>query len=102
MTDAADALEDAIPLGEMIDTLRKELQDAMDKGKDQPLRFEMEKVELELQVCMTKSGNVEGGVAFWVLRVGGSKGSEAMISHTFKLTLLPVDAKGNRNPLTSR
>lgn len=49
-----------IELGEVITELRRELQQAMDAGEGQRLRFELGPVELEATVAVEKGGG--GGV----------------------------------------
>ena len=80
----------AIGLSEMIESLRRELQTAVDSGKDHVVAFDVDKVEMELRVTVTRKAKGEGGVAFWVVKAGASveAGRDAM--HTFKLTLSPV------------
>jgi hypothetical protein len=54
--------------------------------------FDVEKVELELKVVLSRKTKGEGGVAFWVLRAGANVEVGRDTLHTFKLTLAPVDA----------
>lgn len=66
-----------IELAEAIGQLRNQLSRAIEDGEGQDLRFEVEDLELELQVTVTKDaeigGSVEAGVKFWLL--GGGKAS---------------------------
>jgi len=81
-----------IPLADMIQALRRELEKARENAIGQEITFETEKVELELQVTVSNRKTGQGGIDFWV-KVGGEyeKSNEAV--HTFKLTLLPTSAK---------
>jgi hypothetical protein len=95
-----------IPLREMIETLREELQAAREEGQGKDLHFDVEKIDLELKVALSRKNRGEGKVAFWVINIGGQtdRGTESI--HTFKLTLSPkspetdgrvwVRAKANR------
>lgn len=96
MKDAdAERHELAVPLAEMIQALRRELEKAQKSAAGQSITFTTEKVELELKVAVTRSKKGGGGIDFYV-KVGGEyvKGDET--AHTFKLTLLPVSSTGGR------
>ena len=82
-----------IPLAEMIETLREELQIAKERGKGRSVAFEIEKVELELKVAVSRKTKAEGGVAFWVVKAGAAVEGTNDTIHTFKLTLSPVSPK---------
>lgn len=89
----ADPNKDAdrgVPLSDMIETLRGELQRSMDLGHGKPVAFEIDKVELELKVAVSKKGKGEAGVAFWVVKAGASLEGQQDTVHTFKLSLKPV------------
>ena len=66
-----------IPLGEVIDQLRREMLVAIEAGSDEGLRFEVQDVEVEMQVVVSKGGSGElsgeGGVKLWVLAKAGGK-----------------------------
>jgi hypothetical protein len=79
-----------IGLSEMIENLRKELEASLDMGRGRPVAFEIDKVELELNVTVTRKRQGETGVAFWVVKAGGSLEAENERAHKFNLTLLPV------------
>ena len=79
-----------IGLAEMIESLRIELQTSIEAGKDSPVGFDVEKVELELKVALSRKAKGEAGVAFWVIKAGASGETGSDTTHTFKLTLSPV------------
>src|ERR1022692_2241082 len=100
-----------VPLGEMIETLRQELQGAQARGEGQSVAFEIDKVEfelnlvdfegqsvafeidkveLELKIVVSRKTKGEGKIAFWVLSAGGGLERAGETSHTFKLSLSPV------------
>lgn len=81
-----------IRLAEMIKTLRSELQEAQDSVAGESIRFVAEKVELELQVALSQTGKGGGGIKFWVVSADGGYETSTTSTHTFKLTLTPVDA----------
>jgi hypothetical protein len=79
-----------IPLFEMIQSLRTELQASRQVAKDQSLRFEVEEVELELRVQVTRSGGANGKLHFGVLEAGATRTRSQDDVHIFKLKLKPV------------
>jgi len=81
-----------IPLGEMIETLRQELQVAQAKGSGQPIAFEIENVELELQIAVSRKKSGDGKIAFWVLSIGGGLENSGETTHRVKLSLSPVSS----------
>ena|SRR3990172_1498182 len=92
----SDVLGENIPLSEMLATLRNELLVAETEGKDSKIRFQLEKVELELQIAVTRNSKGTGGIAFLVLSAGGERGLENAAKHTFRLTLTPVSGATGR------
>lgn len=87
-----------IPLYEMLQHLREELQTSMAVSKGESLRFRLDTVDLELQVAVTKSATGKGGVKFWVLNADGEVKRDTKEVQTIKLKLTPVDNEGD-NPL---
>jgi hypothetical protein len=79
-----------IGLAEMIENLRSELEASLEMGKDRSVAFEIDKVELELNVTISRRRKGEAGVAFWVVKAGGNLEAESERAHKFNLTLLPV------------
>jgi hypothetical protein len=79
-----------IGLAEMIESLRSELEISRQKGINQAVAFDIDKVELELKVAIARKKQGKAGVAFWVVNAGGSIEAGRDITHTFNLTLLPV------------
>lgn len=79
-----------IPLAELIQALRRELNTARSGATDQDLKFEVEKVDVELQVVVTRDATVKAGVEFWVVKAGGELTRTGKATHTFKLTLNPI------------
>ncbi len=85
-----------IPLAEMIQTLRTELQRAQAGSTDSEILFETQNVELELQVAVSRRTSGEGGVEFWVVKAGGEYEKTGTTTHVFKLSLTPVMRKSGR------
>jgi hypothetical protein len=79
-----------IPLADMIQALRRELNAARSGAIGEDLKFEVEKVDIELQVAVTRDANVKTGVKFWVVNAEGELARSRNTTHTFKLALNPV------------
>jgi hypothetical protein len=82
---------DNLQLAEMIQVLRSELEKAQTQSEGAGIVFRTEKVELELKVAVTGTIKGEGGVKFWVINAGGGLEKSNAATHTFKLTLTPLD-----------
>lgn len=96
-----------IELAEAIGQLRAQLNQAIKKGKGEDLRFEVQDLELELQVVVTKeakaSGKAEAGVKFWLLgagkaEVGGELSRETAELQKIRLKLRPKLASTGETP----
>lgn len=91
-------------LVEVIQELRQSLAVASDEGQGKDIRFDVNNVEVELQVAVEKSVSGKGGSKFdfWVLggvdaEVSGNYKKAA--THKIKLNLTPLDDK-NPDPET--
>ena len=89
-----------IELSEVIGELRRELQQAMDAGEGQPLRFELGPVELEATVAVEKGGGGGGKVRFWVIELGGDTKVAQSSTQRIKLALQPRLASGGTAMVT--
>ena len=98
--DLATELDTDIPLYQAIQSLRQELQASINQAKDQTLRFGVEKVEVELEICMKKTASTDGKVDIKLFAVGGSKATEHGVTAKFKLELTPkLIASGREGPV---
>jgi hypothetical protein len=88
-----------IELGEVIGELRRELQQAMDAGESEPLRFELGPVELEATVAVEKGGGGGAKVRFWVIELGGDAKATQSSTQRIKLSLQPRLAASGESPL---
>ena len=73
-------------LAEAVESLRAELMKAVEAGKDQPMQFAVEPVELTAQVAVTKGA--DGKIGWHLFGVGGSR--ESASAQTLTLKLAPV------------
>jgi hypothetical protein len=83
-------VDDAVELADVIWQLRHELSRAMWAGENADLRFEAEKVELELTVGVERRRQGDGKVRFLVFEVGGGAGTTSTTTQRLTLTLKPV------------
>jgi len=81
-----------VGLASAIEALRAELTDAVDRGRDEPLQFRVEPVELTVQAVVTKGAN--GKIGWSVLGLGGSYESAATQTLTLRLAPLWKAADG--------
>jgi|JI61114C2RNA_FD_contig_21_16619601_length_441_multi_2_in_0_out_0_1 hypothetical protein len=87
----------AIPLAEMIQNLRDELAVTRTAGSTDPIRFQVEEVELEVAVGITREGNAGGKVSFWVVELNAGGKATSTNTHRIKLKLKPMGE--NKDPL---
>ncbi|MET9438034.1 trypco2 family protein [Streptomyces sp. NPDC006551] len=91
-------MENAVELADMITQLRQELSRAMSEGDHADLRFQAERVELELTVGMEKSREPGAKVRFWVLEAGAAARQATTATQRITLTLQPVRADAPNLP----
>lgn len=82
----ADRAKAVVGLAEAVESLRAELLTAVEAGKDQPMQFSLEPIELTAQVAVTKDAN--GTIGWHLLGIGGSY--ESASTQTLTLKLAPV------------
>jgi hypothetical protein len=83
MTDGAKAI---VGLAEAVESLRAELMTAAEAGRNQPMQFSVEPVELTAQVAVSKDAS--GKIGWHLLGVGGSY--QSANTQTLTLRLAPV------------
>jgi hypothetical protein len=79
-----------IPLAQVIQNLRRELKASIAAAKDETLRFRLRPVELELEVELSATAGLNGGVKFWVVNIGGKAEGTSRGRHKIKLVLEPI------------
>jgi len=75
-----------IALGAMIEELRNELQEAMERGEGRSVRFGLGEVTLETEVEVTQDLEGTAGVKLWIFTGAEAKGGLGK-TQTQKLTL---------------
>lgn len=97
---AKDVENDAIgglEIGPVIGTLRSELTRAIEEARGEVLRFDVESIELELEVAVTREAKAELGVKFWVLEAGAGGTAGSARTQRLKLVLKPHLPDGGRD-----
>jgi hypothetical protein len=93
--DMADA-EPGIPLADLVDAIRGELETAAVNARDQQLQFEVQDVTLEVEVTTTGTRKAEGGLKVWVLTIGAGGSKAKADAHKVTLNLSAVTADGSK------
>jgi hypothetical protein len=83
--------EDKFPLSDVVVELRRELLEAQRKAAEARLKFEVQEIELELQVGTGATGKAGFGVAFWVYSAEAEGEISRESLQTVRLKLKPVE-----------
>lgn len=83
-----------IKLSDAIENLREELRLAQKKGKNQSLQFDLQSIELELEVIAEGESGVSGKVNWYIFGGGVDSKVKDASKHKLKLILKAVDASG--------
>jgi hypothetical protein len=83
-----------IPLADLIDAIRAELETAAITARNRSLQFEVKDVQLEVEVTTTGTRGAEGGLKVWALTVGASGSRANTASQKVTLTLSAVGPDG--------
>lgn len=78
-----------VGLPQVIEALRKDLNQAIEQGKGQVVQFDVNEIEVELRVALEESRKGDGSLGFAVFKVGGSFDDKTIKGHTIKLKLKP-------------
>jgi hypothetical protein len=85
-----EALVQRIGLSDAIADLRSELTRAFEQGADEPLKFEIGTVDLELEIELTVGGTAKAETKWWVVSAGAEARGERSTHHRIKLTMTPT------------
>ncbi len=85
-----------IGIDDAIEALRAGLTTAMERGEGQPMRFELEPIELTVQAAVTK--DADGKIGWSILGLGGSYSHAQTQTVTLRLTPLWRDDRGELTP----
>lgn len=90
-----------ISLSEAIASLRAELQQAMDEGVGQPLRFLVSSIDVELEVALTTKMSGKASAGLWkVLTAEAGAEHGRSRTHRIKLSLSPQTEDGEDVEIT--
>lgn len=85
---------DKIPLARMLGQLRQELLNARAEGESSDLKFQIEDIEIELQIGTTQEAGGGVGVKFWVYNADAKVNHSAVNTQRLKLKLKPKTLAG--------
>lgn len=83
-----------IKLSDAIENLRSELKYAREKGKNQDLQFDLQSIEIELEVIAEDELSTSGKVNWYIFGGGIDSREKNASKHKLKLTLKVVDEHG--------
>lgn len=83
-----------IRLSDAIENLREELRLAQAKGKNQNLQFDLQSIELELEVIAEDESGVSGKINWYIFGGGVDSKTKDASKHKLKLTLKAIDIAG--------
>jgi hypothetical protein len=88
--------EAGIPLADLVDAVRAELEIAATSARDKRLQFEVQEVQLEVEVATTGSREGGGGLKIWVVTAGAKASKTDTATHKVTLTMTAVTAAGTK------
>ncbi len=78
-----------LPLTDLILTLREELQQAQEQGREQNIAFEVQEIELEVALVAEEDKGANFGVKLFALDIGVKGSQRDVASHRLRLKLRP-------------
>ncbi|GIF25429.1 hypothetical protein BJ973_003706 [Actinoplanes tereljensis] len=85
-----------VPLADLIDAVRAELQVAALRARDEDLQFEVNDVQLEVEIATTGTKGGEGGLKIWVINIGAKGEKSNASTQRVTLSLGPVTRDGTK------
>jgi hypothetical protein len=89
--------EPGIPLADLVDAIREQLETAAARARKRKseLQFEVKDVTLEVEVTTTGSRHAKGGLQVWVLTLGAGAQKSNTAAHKVTLSLGAVGPDGS-------
>jgi hypothetical protein len=81
---------DQLGLAKAIAQLRSEVAEAIRAGVGEPLQFALGPIEVELQLQLAHSADVNAGLKWVVVSVGGDVKTSTTQTHKVRFTLTPL------------
>jgi hypothetical protein len=88
--------EPGIPLADLVDAIRGELETAALNARDQQLQFEVQDVQLEVEITTTGTREGGGGLKIYVLTLGAKGSRSNASSQKVTLNLGTVNRDGSK------
>lgn len=85
-----------IPLADLVDAIREQLETAAHRGRDKSLQFEVQDVTLEVEITTTGSRQAQGGLQIWVLTIGAGGQKSNTAAHKVTLSLGAIGHDGSK------
>ena len=80
-----------VALAEAVELVRRELEDAIERGRSSSLAFEAGPIEMEFEVEFRSTGGGEAGVKAWVVNLGAKGEVTRSTANRVTVTLQPVN-----------
>lgn len=84
-----------IKLSDAIENLREELKLAQERGNGQSMQFDLQSIEIELEVIAEDESGASGKINWYIFKGGVDSKFKDSSKHKLKLALKAVDATGN-------
>jgi hypothetical protein len=94
--------EPEIPLSELIDAVRGELELAAWKAENRELQLRVQDVQLELEIQTSRNRSGEGGLKIWVVNIGSKRDRSEASTQKVTLTLGPIYRDGTSLKVSDR
>jgi hypothetical protein len=88
--------EQGIPLADLIEAVRDEMEEAAARARHRRLQFEVQDLQLEVEVATTGTKGVDGGLKLWVLTAGAKASRENAATQKVSIKLSAVSPDGSR------
>lgn len=85
-----------IKLSDAIENLREELKIAQEKGKKQDLQFDLQSIDLELEVIAEGESGASGKINWYIFGGGVDLKVKDISKHKLKLTLKAIDVNSDQ------
>jgi hypothetical protein len=76
-------------LKEVMDSLRQQMAEAIQAGEAEDLRFDVEKIQVELHTQIERNSEASGKINFWVTELGVGGASKDVSGHVLRFEIKP-------------